>query len=368
MLRSDAGIIDRIYEAGIVAENWPHVLMDLSAAYRGNGGVLFAFTPEGSQRWIASPDLKSQLEEFIRDGWAEINQRPARLAKLNYSGFVNDLDVFTPEEIEQDRVYTEFYPSRDMGWAAGTMIPVPSGDMLVFSFERAFRKGPFEDTELIELDALRPHLARAALLSSRLELQRAKAMTSALEMIGLPAAVLRRRGKLFAANAGFELMMPEVVQDRRERVALSNKRADAMLEDTLGRLAATGANGQSRSIAIPASEAMLPMIAHVMPVRRAAGEIFAHSIALMILTPVDRGEVPSAEVLQGLFDLTPAEARVARGIGEGRTIDAIALASGVSRETVRTQLAAVLAKTGLNRQAELVALLSGKSFGEAARD
>jgi DNA-binding CsgD family transcriptional regulator len=82
----------------------------------------------------------------------------------------------------------------------------------------------------------------------------------------------------------------------------------------------------------------------------------------LIATPVDRGSVPTAEVLQGLFDLTPAEARVARGIGEGRTIDAIALASGVTRETVRTQLAAVLAKTGLNRQAELVALLSGKSL------
>jgi DNA-binding CsgD family transcriptional regulator len=364
----ESSLVDSIYEASVAAEKWPTVLMDLSARYRGNGGVLFAFTPEGAQRWIASPDLQSQLEEFIRDGWAEINQRPARLAKLNYSGFVNDLDVFTPEEIEQDRVYSEFYPSRDMGWAAGTMIPVPSGDMLVFSFERAFRKGPFEDTELIELDALRPHLARAALLSSRLELQRAKAMTAALEMIGLPAAVLRRGGKLYAANSSFERMMPDVVQDRRVRITLSNKPADAILEDTLARLAAAGVSGQSRSIAIPASEVTLPMVAHVLPVRRAAGDIFAQSIALLIFTPVDRGAVPTAEVLQGLFDLTPAEARVARGIGEGRTIDAIALASGVSRETVRTQLAAVLAKTGLNRQAELVALLSGKSFGEAARD
>jgi DNA-binding CsgD family transcriptional regulator len=360
--------IDAIYEAGVVAEKWPHVLMDLSAAYRGNGGVLFAFTPEGSQRWIASPDLKSQLEEFIRDGWAEINQRPGRLAKLNYSGFVNDLDVFTPEEIEQDRVYSEFYPSRDMGWAAGTMIPVPSGDMLVFSFERAFRKGPFEDTELIELDALRPHLARAALLSARLELQRAKAMTAALEMIGLPAAVLRRGGKIHAANPSFERMMPEIAQDRRERLVLSNKAADAVLADTLARLAVAGAGGQSRSIPIPASERTLAIVAHVVPVRGAAGDIFAQSIALLIFTPVDRGAVPSAELLQGLFDLTPAEARVARGIAEGRTIDAIALASGVTRETVRTQLAAVLAKTGLNRQAELVALLSGKGLSEAARD
>jgi DNA-binding CsgD family transcriptional regulator len=37
----------------------------------------------------------------------------------------------------------------------------------------------------------------------------------------------------------------------------------------------------------------------------------------------------------------------------------LAAAIGVSRETVRVQLMAVLAKTGLGRQAELANLLSG---------
>ncbi len=82
----------------------------------------------------------------------------------------------------------------------------------------------------------------------------------------------------------------------------------------------------------------------------------------MIATPVDRSVVPTAEVLQALFDLTPAESKVARAIAEGKTIEAIALSSGLSRETIRTQVAAVLSKTGLKRQAELVALLSGKGL------
>ena len=70
------------------------------------------------------------------------------------------------------------------------------------------------------------------------------------------------------------------------------------------------------------------------------------------------GRVPTAEVLQGLFDLTPAEARVARAIAERRTVEAIAGMLGVSRETVRTQLKSVLAKTGMARQADLAALLA----------
>ncbi len=77
------------------------------------------------------------------------------------------------------------------------------------------------------------------------------------------------------------------------------------------------------------------------------------------MTPVVPAEVPKAEVLQGLFDLTPAEARVARGIAECQSVEGIADLLGVSRETIRTQLKAVLAKTGTGRQVELAALLAG---------
>lgn len=361
-----AALVDRIYEAGAIQETWSSVLDTLSSRYACTGGVLFAHGAGGSHSWISTPAMRPMLEEFIRDGWAAINQKPARIMALDYAGFINDLDVFTPEEIEADPVYAKFYPSRDLGWAAGTLVPVPSGDTLVFSFERAFRKGPFEDTELIELDALRPHLARAALLSSRLEMQRVQAMTAALELIGLPAAVLRRGGRLYASNVSFDRFIPDVVQDFSKRLVLVHKGADAIFQDTLARLARGGVSGQSRSIAIPATSGFAPAIAHVIPVRGDANDIFSQAIALLIFTSVDKQLVPSAEVLQGLFDLTPAEARVARGIVEGKTVDGIALTKGVSRETVRTQIASVLAKTGVSRQAELVALLSGKSVGETA--
>ncbi len=359
-------LVDRIYEAGAAPELWPAVLKSLSDKYSGAGGLLFAFGPEGTQRWIASLELAPIFEEFVRDGWAAINERPRRLAQTNYAGFAHDLDHFTLEEIERDPVYTEFYAKRGLGWAAGTMIPVPSGDTLVFSFERAFKLGPFQDYELLEFDALRPHLARAALWSSRLELQRAHAMAAALAAIGLPAAVLRSGGRLFAANDLFQRLIPTVVQDARKRLVLTDNGADALLADTLARLAVEGARGQSRSIALPATEAHVPMIAHVAPVRGVANDLFAQALALLVITPVDRQAVPTAEVLQGLFDLTPAEARVARAIAEGKTVEAVAGANEVSRETIRSQLAAVLGKTGLSRQAELVALLSGKGISQSS--
>jgi hypothetical protein len=51
---------------------------------------------------------------------------------------------------------------------------------------------------------------------------------------------------------------------------------------------------------------------------------------------------------------------LARGIGQAVTIDTLADATGVKRETVRSRLKAVLSKTGLSGQQELVSLLAGK--------
>lgn len=68
---------------------------------------------------------------------------------------------------------------------------------------------------------------------------------------------------------------------------------------------------------------------------------------------------PSAAILGGLFDLSPAEARVARGLIEGRTVNKVADGYGLNESTVRNQLRLIFAKTGASRQSELVLLCGG---------
>ena len=100
----------------------------------------------------------------------------------------------------------------------------------------------------------------------------------------------------------------------------------------------------------------------MLPIRRAAADLFAAAESIVVFTPLTAGSVPGLSVLEGLFDLTAAEARVARGIASGDTIAGLSAQFGTSAGTVRTQLKAVMAKTGTARQAELVQLLSGTAF------
>ncbi|MCD0416027.1 helix-turn-helix transcriptional regulator [Rhodopseudomonas sp. BR0M22] len=348
--------IDGIYEAAVVPEKWPDVLGSLSQEVSGDGGVLFTFARK-DMSWTTSSGIRDLFLEFLNDGWAAINPRPVRLSAGNHPGFVRDSDVFTAEELANDPVYA-FYRRKGIGWAVGTMLDTPSGDSIVFSFERAYSKGPVPTEVVQAFDRIRPHLARGALLAARLGLEQARSMANTLLALGLPGGVLDRRGRLVASNALLDALVPSTMQDRRDRLMLSDPLADRLLEGALSYRGLPGAG--SRSIPIAAAIGRPAMIVHLLPIHGVANDVFSVGRSLVVVTPVDRSAVPNAEVIQGLFDLTPAEARVARSIGEARSVEDIAAAQGISRETVRAQLKAVLAKTGLSRQQELVSLLAGR--------
>lgn len=352
-------LVDKIYEAAVVPELWPTVLDDLTLVGRGHFCALFTFG-QGGPHIISSKDGVRISQDYVTEGWPERTDRLPRLLATRHAGFLGDLDVYTREEMDREPVFTEFHRPRGLGWGIATAIPVPSGDMLIVDIERRFETGPAERETIAKLDVLRPHLARSVLLSARLAFERAKAATLALDAIGLPGAVLSHDLRILTANSRMDALIPKVVQDRRQRIALVDSNADGLLARSLELIAKAGIfhPGLVGSIPIAAKDGEPPYIVHVVPLRRAAHDVFSNASVMLVVTPVVPAEVPNAEVLQGLFDLTPAEARVARAIGEGKTVELIASGLGLSRETIRSQLKAVLAKTGMTRQVELAALLS----------
>ena len=77
---------------------------------------------------------------------------------------------------------------------------------------------------------------------------------------------------------------------------------------------------------------------------------------MLLATLFDPQQVPSFDpyALSSLLDLTPAQARVAAGLAQGRTVDEMAAAGGTRVSTVRSHLASVLQRTGASRSDDLV--------------
>lgn len=352
-------LVDLIYESAANPAVWENTLQQVAERVGSFGGLLFLLR-EARTRWVASPGAAELWEGFRAGGWLERNARATRLLGHDHAGWVHDLDLFTLEELDRELVYTEFFRKMGAGWGAGTAIDLPDGDSIFFTMERAYAKGPFPAREIAMLDSLRPHLARAAYLSMRLELTHAQATAAALSAVGTAAAVVRPSGRLLAANAELEALIPHIFQDRRDRLMLASKAADGLFAAALERLSLKQGLAEVASIPVKGAEGgARGHVVHLLPVRRSAHDIFVGGSCIVIATAVGVAAAPRATLLSVLFDLTPAEARVAGAIASMKTPEQIAREHGVSRETVRKQMKAIYDKTGMRSQSLLAQLIGG---------
>lgn len=353
-LRNES-FVDDIYEAGVMPEKWKGILDRLAEMCNAEGTVLFVAGP-GVPRWLASEAIHDKILAWTQSRWFIDNPRGKRLVPINEPRFLTELDVLSREEIDASDFYTDLLRPSGLGWCVGTTIRAPTGDMLVFSIEKAHEKGPVPRHVAENLDSLRPHLARAALLSARLGLERARATVATLEMIGLPAVALTGTGRVVSANAGFLTSSPSLRIGANDQVQFANPRANMLLMQALASTV-NSTPGMGRSIPVASTLTEPPFVAHILPLRGGGLDVFAGAISVLYITRYEIATSPTPELLQALFDLTPAEARVARLIVEGQTVNAIAFTTHTSVNTIRTQLKAVFLKAGVQRQTELVSML-----------
>jgi DNA-binding CsgD family transcriptional regulator len=217
------------------------------------------------------------------------------------------------------------------------------------------------EKECAHFPATAPSIGGGASIAGRLGLEWARVAAEALGLIGLPAAVVTYSHRLVVANKLLQQLIPHVVQDRQSRIGLADRRADAMLVQSLLELQ-NHAGEPVRSIPIAATPERPPSIVHVVSVRGAANDIFMAALYVLVIPTVARRGIASTQVIQCLFDLTPAEARVARGIAVGKTVGEVAQEAGLAAATVRNQLKSVFGKTGVSRQADLVGILAGTAL------
>jgi DNA-binding CsgD family transcriptional regulator len=154
-----------------------------------------------------------------------------------------------------------------------------------------------------------------------------------------------------------------VFQDRAIRLVLSDSSADKLFENALRQLASEFDSRAVRSIPIRATADQPATIVHLVPIRGVAHDVFSTAAAIVVATPVVPGAAPQPALVQGLYDLTPAEARIASLVASGQAPRDAARSLGITEETARTTLKRVFAKVGVSRQSELAALLARLTLG-----
>ncbi len=351
----DPDLIARIYEAAAVPSAWPATLERLAGLVGGAGGAVVSVDGMGATRFIATDAYQRPYETYA--AMPRRNVRPERALARQHYGFLPDVALCTVEELQSDPIYQEVLFPFGLAWTIGAPVSSPSADLAFFDFCRRTGDAPFGDEHAMLLDAYRPHLARAALLAMRLNMERARAVAATLTQIGIPGAVLGAQGEVLAANHLLEALSPRIEIGAFDRIVLKGTTPGRLFREALAALGSGQPELATGSIPMPAEEDAPALVLHLIPIKRTANDVFGGASTVLLVTPVTAPSMPLTGVLAGLFDLTPAESKVARQLAEGRTLRQIALANGVAYETVRSQLHSLSAKTGTHRQADLVRLV-----------
>jgi DNA-binding CsgD family transcriptional regulator/PAS domain-containing protein len=304
-------------------------------------------------RATATAPLQTALDESFADGTLQLSASAARMSMVQPPTFV-DVDSFmTPEEIRDDPVRIRLR-ARGWGFPACTAIPLPSGEVAMVAFQRTLNDGGHKPEDIAVLNQLRPDLARAVLAAARLGSEQVRGTVEALEMIGLPAAVLSGKGRVRAANSLFEkassLLPPDLFGSMRTDNSVTHQLLQTALNPPSGRPV-------TRSIPLRNMTGHR-VVLHVLPLKHAARDIFAGGDHLVVATMISASALlPSPTILTGLFDLTPSEVKLATALAKGLSLTAAAAEAGLKVSTVRTYLNRIFRKTGTNQQSQLVALL-----------
>lgn len=359
-------LVGRIYEAACEPDAWPEFLETFAEAVRGESTQVLHYDVEHHQGNLTAtarldPWFKARYDEHFGalDPWG------AHGRHLMTTGNVVTGQMLCPDSILiKSEFYQDFMRHVDAFHQFCGFIYKGDSAFSLISTLRPLRKGPFGDDAVQLLSALMPHLQRALQLHRKIVGLQRRADSAANALDRLPAGFLamdqqghlillnQRAADILALGDGLILGRNGLITRRREETA----RLELLIRGAL-----STASGQ----ATPSGGTMLvsrpsrrrPFQVLVTPLGRASSVWPEHATAGIFITDPEAEHDPPEHVLQRLFGLTPAEARLARFLMEGKSLPEAAEAFHLSRNTVRTQLRSIFDKTSTKRQSELVRLL-----------
>lgn len=346
---SSSDIIDDIYEAALFPDRWSQVLANAGGRLGFWGGAITWGKGE-DQAWLHTPNFQELMKDYMAGGWNHRNDRLTRTAREGRFAFVQDFDVFTPDEWAELPIVREFLRPRGLGYGATTQVAPPGHPEMTVLFEHRLEAGIIRPDTMAALAVLRPHIARSLALATRLQRQKADAMTFGLNAIGAPAAVLQANGLILSANDLFLSLQKCFAAPTRDSIAIADERVNRLLYKAL-------AGHDAGSFPLPAGEDR-PCILHVIPLRKKALDLSPKGNAIVLISQPTGTIADASALLKGLYDLTRGEARVALEIMKGLSLPAVAKQLQISHETVRSNAKSIYAKTGSAGQTDLVRRLS----------
>jgi DNA-binding CsgD family transcriptional regulator len=364
-------LIRLIYQAALEPTSWVQVMGRLSHSLNAPAATLW--THDFSSSGVTANDggevfravgfdpafLGSYAEHYTyKNVWAQ-----------NEDTLAEGVAV-TSEMLYPDRYLgaTEFYGDwlrpQDLRHALGGIVARSQTLGVKISLLRPQRSGEFTDEECAFYKRLLPHFKQACALNQHLHAERlARAAqissgqwaerSSHLAMLAVTAS-----GALCHTNPKAEAMLHanRWMAVRQMRLVAIDPHDDTAWQAALKCVVATR---QPSNLRFRQTAGQAPCCMTVIPLESST-ETWPDLHAPMFLCLITEGSnrrIASAAQLMSLFGLTRSEARLARDLAQGLSLDEHAEAEALKRSTVKTHLQKTFVKTGTDNQRDLIRLV-----------
>jgi DNA-binding CsgD family transcriptional regulator len=334
--------------------------MDVIAGETGSAGaVLLPIAVQGAMPHVPfSSSLESLVEPYFKEGWIERDLRRRAVPLLLKDRVFSELHYTTDEEMRTEPFFQEYLGPRGFRWSAVVLMSA-GDDAWAVSIQRHLTQDPFSPNELTQLQGLSMRLCSAAATARALGFARGEAALCAFDASDTAVILLDRFGRAVRMNGAAEDMIGPDLQVVDKKLRPKDPESAKVLYRTFREV--IWESTDTRSLGLPfgiARTGRRPLLAYLSRHAGISADVFSPIQAVLILVDPERRAQPAIATLKVCYGLTDAEARLAAYFTSGASLDAAAASFGVSRTTVRNQLASVMAKVGVNRQAELVAALA----------
>lgn len=360
-MEAKQALVDRIYDAAAFPETWAAVGQALADEVGGMGALIMQHKPM-PMPWIVSPGIERLVADYVAEGWADDESYAAPLLADDHPGFRAEAHYRSPEETARMPMHRHFLEPRGLVGGVGTMIQGVADDCFQIAIEGfTSREQAFAASDI--LDLYRPHIARSLSLAARMAEVRERSVLDGLGMAQVGAAIADAGGRLRLSNDRFRRRLGSSWPLRSAQHAPLRH----ALARAIGDVAALRSPrpGGVQSLPVAMQDGSAPFVLHVMPLRGGAEEVFEHRGALLIIAETVNRHTPDSSLLKLLFDLTPAEAKLARSLAAGQTLTEAAAAGNITAGTARVHLRSIFSKTNVTRQTDLVRTLMQIAVPEA---
>lgn len=364
-------LIGLAYEAALEPALWPEFLKKTTQATNARSGFLRLVDYESSHVGLfESVGYDPAFTAAYRDYYVRLDPYAAKWSRSPIGALITNDQALSWHERRKTEYHNDYEHPQGVKHAVGCVLAKNDRYDLQFALQRGPRAGSFgEDNEpLAALSAVMPHLARAVRIHRALLDAGARQALSleALNHLRLGVILTDARGRPHFINRAAEslLALAQGLRITKEGLSLPRARDDEQLRRLIHAAAAV-ARGEDAAapggmrVPLPNGGALQLQVVPLIAGNTRWGSAFPSGSLAVFIARQGQLRLPWQK-LAALYGLTRAEARLAAKLADGMSLEDAADALSVSINTARSHLKTVFQKTGVRRQAELVAqLLTG---------